>query len=255
MKFFQRIAEALFINFLWWIIHTMIMATLFVYLSYMQNTYFYGIPYVLIILTAAIFFYLLWYFGWRIYPSFTWDVIHDKNTYTLTYITRAKAHYTKSIQAIALRKHLNKFKDGELKWSGESSGKPYIVESEDYDLIHESNHDLVKYIVCPKGIIKKYKKMQYTLGVDLYDPHKTANPNNFIYIKRPTKRITLVLRMPVHIPICNVRYIARTKYGEENTFIYKKGKPEEESGYNIYTFTIRRPKLFCEYEICWEWCE
>jgi|GEM_PF-2823049 len=253
MRFFRRLLEGVFINFIWWVCQAIIVSIpLIVALSYPSI-----FSNVLLCILAAVvtitLLCLIWYFGWRYYPSFSWNIIHGHNTYTLTYKQREVAHYEKRIEAIPLRKHLESFPEGEYRWSGSDSNLT-IAESADFTLRCERESDSrVEYIVCPKGVVKAYKPLRYTLNVELKDENKTAIPKNYIYIKRPTKKITLILKIAVDIPICDVRFIAKTKYGEESKLIHKPGHPIQENGYNTYTFNIRRPKMFCEYEICWTW--
>ena len=250
----RRIIEGLFINFLWWLVQGAIVAVPFIVAASKPDTHLSGPKYLFISLAAGILLYIAWYLGRRYYPPFRWDIIHDKNTYTLIYETRESASYKRHVMAIPLRKNIEAFKDGEYRWSG-SSSTPFIVEADDFKASFEKKHGRTEYTIRPEIIVKAYKPLPYTLGVDLRDDNHTALPINFIYIKRPTKRITLVVKMAASIPIRNVRYVARTKYGEENKLIFKKGHPAQENGYNIYKFSVRRPKLFTEYEICWEWCE
>jgi hypothetical protein len=253
MGFLRRILEGIIINLLWWIIQAAIVAVPFIVVAANPDILLNGILCFLIAITAVAMCWLVWYFGGRYYPPLTWDIIHGDNSYTLTYETREKASYQRNIEAIPLRKNIKEFKDGEYRWSGDSND-PFIVES-DYKILFNKINNRTEYVVCPQMIVQKYKPLRYTLGLNLQDTNRVATPTNFIYIKRPTKKITLVVKMAVTIPIRNVRYLARTKYGEENKLIHKKGNPIEENGYNIYTFMIRKPKLFCEYEIRWDWSE
>jgi hypothetical protein len=250
----RRICEVLFINFLWWLAEAAVATIPLIIVVSNPGILLNGLLCFLIALSTAILLYIVWYLGGRYYPPFRWDIIHGKNSYTLMYKTRELASYERSIEAIPLRKNIESFKDGEYRWSG-SSSDPFIVEADDYKASFQKINDRTEYIVSPEMIVQPYKSLRYTIGVNLQDANRTAAPTNFIYVKRPAKKITLIVKMPVSIPIRNVRYMAQTKYGEENKLIHKRGNPIEENGHNIYTFTIRRPKLFCEYKIRWDWCE
>jgi len=253
MQFFRRFLEGLFINFAWWVLQAIIVAIPLIVVATEPDIFSSRLLFLFIIIIAAVMSCALWHFSWRNYPPLSWDIIHRHNTYTLTYECRENAIYDKKIVAVPMRKHIEAFKGGEYRWSG-SSSEPSIAESADFEISYNEIHGRTEYTVCPKVIVRKYKLLRYTLNIKLYDDNKTAAPSNFIYIKRPTKKITLVLKMPIGVPICNVRYEARTKYGEDKKLIYKEGFQKQENGYNIYTFTVRRPKMFCEYEIRWEWC-
>ena len=253
LDFFRRVLEGLFINLIWWVLQTIIIIVPVISVVSFPNVFTNKFLILIIILLALGVSLVLWKFGGRYLPPLRWNIIHECNTYTLEYKTRETAYYEKRIVAIPLRNHIEAFEDGEYRWSG-SSSEISILESADFDLSVHDTQDRTKYTVRPKAIVRAYKLLPYTLAINLCDDNKSAIPSNYIYIKRPTKKIVLIVKMAVGVPICNVRYIAKTKYGEENKLIYKKGSLTQENGYNVYTFTIRRPKMLCEYEIRWDWC-
>jgi len=257
MEFFRRFLEGLFIglfiNLVWWILQAVVAAIPVIAIISSPELFSNGFLCLLIVTLTIFLSCLIWYFGRNYYPRLSWDVIHGHNTYTLSYMNRKSAHCERSIEAIPLRKHIDAFKDGEYRWSG-SSSIPSILESGDFELTYEETHGCTNYTVIPKMIVRAYKRLHYTPVIKLEDANETATPSHFIYIKRPTKKITLILKMAVGIPICNVRFESRTTFGEERKLIYKEGYSKQENGYNIYTFTVRRPKLSCEYEIRWDWC-
>jgi hypothetical protein len=254
MQFFRRFIEGLFINFVSWVLQGMVITVPIIIAASIPGILSNSILLFIIIISIIALSFAIWFFDRWYYPVLKWDIIHRHNIYTLTYVNRNSARYDRKIEAIPLRKHLEKFNGGEYIWTG-SSSEPSLVESADFDFKHKEICGRVEYTVSPRMIVKAYKLLTYTISVILRDDKKTATPLNFIYVKRPTKRITLILKMPIDIPIKNVRYAARAKYGEENKKIYSVGNLKQENGYNIYTFTIRRPKMFCEYEIRWDWCE
>lgn len=203
------------------------------------------------------FFILKSRFGSR-YPKFRWDTIHGGNRYVISFKTREQAEYTKTIEAIPLRDRLEFFPAGDYVWTGDGS-LPRIDPEDTFSLqiLDGADAEHRHYIVKPKNTVKQYEKNRYTIYIDLHDSGCSMQPRNSIFIKRPTKQITLELTIPSDIPIKNVRYKAKTKFGEESTFIDQKGEPRSTGGKTIgstqYIFTVKRPKLFCEYEICWEW--
>jgi len=252
MGFFRRVLEGLFINVIWLIIQTVIASAAIIVIAVRPDIRQNLIVYPLLIFAAEIIVFVIWYFRRRYYPTFNWDIIHGKNTYTLTYYNREHAAYEKKIEAIAMRKTLDVIQ-GECRWTGDSCGLS-VKEVDDFSFESVKAGDMTEYTVRPTAMIfKPYRHLNYTIEAELSDNSHTAEPSNFIYIIRPAKKITLILKMPESVPVHNVRYLARTKYGEENVFIKKKGKGVTENGYDMYTFRITNPKLFCEYEISWDW--
>jgi hypothetical protein len=258
----ERIIEKLLVNTIWLILKAICIAGFSFTFIWISKRLASGInPYFLSTFIFSTFIAAIWFLRCRFgtqYPRFRWDVVHGKNKYILSFKSREEAEYTRKIEAIPLREDTKSFPEGEYVWTGDISD-PKIVEQDSFtlEMSDDSCGSSHKYFVKPKNTIKPYNKQEYTIFVSLQDKGLTMVPQNCIYIKRPTQSITLELMIPKDIPIKNVRFRARAKYGEERVLIDKKGILTQSGGHTIgacqYIFKVSRPKMFCEYEICWEW--
>ena len=201
---------------------------------------------------------LKWHFSSR-YPPFRWDVTHNLNRYVLTFKDRENLEYTRHLNAKSMREGIKVFADGEYIWTG-SDSKAELIDSEDFSLElmeKEAPATPQRYVVHAKNTLQAHRNYSYGLKVMLKDDDHQMRTQNHIFIKRPTKRITLELHVPNTVRITNVSYRAWTRFGDQDPFVDKKAVSVTQGGHDIYHtsyfWTIRRPKLFCEYAISWEW--
>lgn len=261
-QWFEKITEKLLINIVWNILKVAGTAVLTGALVWINTNMATGTLHIIlsfILCTVAIiaFFILRSLFGNQ-YPKFRWDAIHGKNRYVISFKSREVAEYTKTIEAIPLRDDVKSFPAGDYVWTG-SESVPRIDPEDAFtlEMLESSDSGKKRYMVKPKNTVNKYEKNHYTIYIDLHDRDRNMQPRNYIYIKRPTKQITLELTIPSDLPVKNVRFKARTKFGEESTFRDEKAVAHSTGGKTIgsiqYMFRVARSKLFCVYEICWEW--
>ncbi len=253
MDFLRRIMEGLLTNLLSLIIQAAMISVPFIIVAVDTEGQINNYLYVIIALLASALCYIMWKLSRREYPPHKYEISHGHNIYTLIYKSRELAHYERHLEVIPRHNGIKAFINGEFRWSGNSISV-HIKQSADFLIaITKSIAGCVEYIVTPQKPVRAYKPLLYTVCAELKDEKHEAFPNNYVYIKRPTKGITLILKMPIDIPIKNVRFIGKTKIGDEISLIHEEGHFVQEDGYNTYTFEVRRPKITCEYEIRWDW--
>jgi len=191
---------------------------------------------------------------WR-YPRLLWSYLHINNKYTITFESRTKLEYTKEIEYKALSNDLVEI-NGELWWTGDKCELSLLKSDEHTFSNTYSSNGHCKYTINPIYNVRRNAIKKYTVYATLEDNSLTMQPRHYIYVQRPAKSISLVLCLPFGVKVRNVKYTYKTKIGDSKHSI-AKGKPVVsggvKKGFVCYTYIIKSPKLFCEYEISWEW--
>ena len=193
------------------------------------------------------------------YPAFKWNFTHESNLYKMTFKNLENLEYNRYLNVKPLCADITEFNEGEYIWTG-SGSQAELISSDDFSLLlceKEQNSSTQKYIVKANNPLQKNHIYKYGLKIMLQDANHTMKCENSIFIKRPTKRIQLELHAPASVKIKNVSQKAWSVYGDQKPFEDKKITAVETGGEeykNIsFSYSVRRPKLFCIYAITWEW--
>lgn len=104
------------------------------------------------------------------------------------------------------------------------------------------------------------KPADVTVKADFdYDPTK-MQPEYFIQVVRPMKKMVLELEVQKGVPLHNVHMEISAYYGdvkdEKNKRLSeKKKKKKGEKTVTVYRYVKRNPHLLHKYAIKWDWCE
>lgn len=112
------------------------------------------------------------------------------------------------------------------------------------------------------------KKDPISIDIDMNYDKKTFDRNIYLDILRPTKKVKIKLVVKKDCNISNVRFHKFKLYGEKDSAedsserteylsttgkLLKSKSNENNEERKVYELTIRNPKLFYRYQICWEW--
>ena len=193
------------------------------------------------------------------YPRFKWNFTHEMNQYKMTFLNRENFEYNRYLNVKLMCADITEFEEGEYIWSG-SGSRAALIPNSDFSLVlcdKDANSPVQKYIVKAHNPLQRNHVYHYGLQIMLEDAKHTMKCENSIFIKRPTKEIKLELNVPPMVKVKNVSQKAWSLYGDQKPFDDKKIQPAELGGEKFknisYSYTVRRPRLFCHYAITWEW--
>jgi len=193
------------------------------------------------------------------YPPFKWNFTHESNLYKMTFQNSENLEYNRYLNVKPLCANITEFSEGEYIWSG-SGSQAELISTDEFTLElckKEQNSPVQKYIVKANNPLQQNKVYKYGLKIMLQDANHTMKCENYIFIKRPTKKIRLELHAPASVRMKNVSQKAWSMYGDQKPFEDKKINAVETGGEEYknrsYSYTVSRPKLFCIYAITWEW--